>query len=362
MIRVLHVGKFCPPFKGGIESFVLDLSKALNSLGIKSDILCIGQKTADEHLIPVRNLFTLNSLPVSPGIVLKTLSLSERYDIIHIHSPNPLAEIASIFVKKPVVIHWHSDIVRQKFSYKIYKYVQKEALKRAKAVIATSPQYAESSLQIQPFKEKVRVIPLGVDPERFEEDYDERFSEFKKLVEGKKVVLSIGRLVEYKGFEFLIKSAKFLNPETVIVILGEGKLRKHLEDLIKRERLYGRVILFGKVENINPYMRICDVFCLPSITRSEAFGLVLVEALYFGKPLITTDVKGSGMSYVNLDGKTGFVVPPENPKAIAHAINRLLGNLNLYETFSRNALLRFGEFDIRNIAKRIEALYREVLK
>jgi glycosyltransferase involved in cell wall biosynthesis len=123
--------------------------------------------------------------------------------------------------------------------------------------------------------------------------------------------------------------------------------------MIKRENLNDKVILTGKVKNINSFLSKCDVFCLPSISRNEAFGLVLVEALYFGKPLVTTNVEGSGMNFVNIDNFTGFVVEPRNPKALAEAINKILSDEDLYKILSQNAKKRFNEFKIEAIGDKI---------
>jgi N-acetyllactosaminide 3-alpha-galactosyltransferase/rhamnosyl/mannosyltransferase len=131
--------------------------------------------------------------------------------------------------------------------------------------------------------------------------------------------------------------------------------------MIKRENLNDKVILTGKVKNINSFLSKCDVFCLPSISRNEAFGLVLVEALYFGKPLVTTNVEGSGMNYVNKDGETGFVVEPKNTKTLAEAINKILSDEDLYKRLSQNAKKRFNEFKIEAIGDKIINLYKDIL-
>lgn len=165
----------------------------------------------------------------------------------------------------------------------------------------------------------------------------------------------------YKGFEYLIESAKYLNDNTIVLIVGAGPLYEDLINLIKKLALEEKVYLIGKVENIQTFIKKCDVFCLPSVERSEAFGLVLVEALFYGKPLVTTEVYGSGMSYVNKNNITGLVVPPKNPKALADAINKILMDKDLYQKFSKNALERFKEFEISSVGDKILALYEEVL-
>lgn len=370
-MKVLHLGKLCPPTEGGIEVATFDLLKYLNNAGIKADLICFDNKSeggvyGNFDLYSCKMNFKLRSTPLSFDFVKIFLKIQDEYDIIHVHSPNPLAELLSLYTRKKVIVHWHSDIVRQKFLYFFYKPFQQLALKKADRIVCTSPDYLNSSLQIRKFREKSVVIPLGLDIEKIVksdpkiQDSVEKF--LREKFSGKKIVLSIGRLVKYKGFEYLIRAGRYLGDDTVILIGGGGPFYKKLEEIIKMEKLEEKVFLLGRVENALFLIKNCDVFCLPSILRSEAFGFVLVEALYFGKPLITTKVEGSGMNYVNVDGVTGIVVPPRDSYAIAEAIKRILGDSSLYFTFSQNALERFKEFDMENIGKKVIKLYEEVLK
>lgn len=367
-MKILHIGKFCPPNEGGIELFTYDLLDYLNSNGIKADLLCFGDKTEESiyrgfKYYSCRMNIKLNSAPFSMDLVKTFKAIEKEYDIIHVHSPNPLAEILSIFSSKKVIIHWHSDIVKQKISYRLYKPLQQMALKKATKIICTSPQYLETSDQLKKFKDKATIIPLGLDKRRLNsETKDEKVSEFLNKVRDKKIVLSVGRLVEAKGYKYLIQAGKYLGDDKVILIAGGGKLYNELKQQIIELGLENKIFLSGKIEiNYVPYiLNSCRVFCLSSI--NESFGLVLVEALYFGKPLITTDLKGSGMSYVNKSGETGLIVPPKNPKALADAINKILSDEQLYQTFSKNTLERFKEFEISSIVKKIIKLYNEILK
>ncbi|MEM2661591.1 MAG: glycosyltransferase [Nitrososphaeria archaeon] len=363
-MKVLHLGKFCPPTVGGMEVFTYDLLEYLNSKNIKADLLCFNKESKKGNIFrnftfhSCRTNLILRSAPLSIDFVKTFKDIEKDYDIIHVHSPNPLAEILAIFSTKRVIIHWHNDIVRQKILYKFYKPIQQRVLNKAEKVICTSPNYLETSVQLKNFKDKAVIIPLGVNYKRLE-----RWSENKEIISvldkysSKKIVLAMGRLVEYKGFEYLIEAGKYLDDSFVILIAGGGPLYNKL----KRKNLKDRVILLGKVNNITPLLKRCDIFCLPSISRNESFGLVLVEALYFGKPLVTTAVDGSGMNYVNQNGITGFVVPPKDPFAIADAIKKICFDRKLYLKFSENAKERFKEFDIKTIGEKIIKLYSEVL-
>ncbi len=364
-MNVLHLGKFCPPKEGGIELFTYDLLEYLNNNGIKADLLGFDNITRKENYrnfqyYGCKTNYVINSAPISFDYFRIFNEIKKNYDLIHIHSPNPLAETISLSCNKNVVIHWHSDVIRQKYFYLLYKTIQKKVLDKAKVIVCTSRQYMETTLQLKQFKSKCVVIPLGLAPERlnYNNINDENYlNDFKH----KKIVLSIGRLVEYKGFEYLIDAAKYLNEDIVIFIAGTGKLYNKLQKRIQNNQLDNKVILLGTVNNISSWMKRCDLFCLPSISRNEAFGLVLVEALYFGKPLITTEVTGSGMNYININGQTGLVVPPMDPGAIANAINTILSDESLSKKFSQNATERFSEFEIDKVGEKIKMLYEKIL-
>jgi len=343
-MKVLHLGKFCPPNEGGIEVFSFDLLEALNKKGIKADLLCFDNYTKEDiynnfKYFACKMNIKLNSAPLSYDFVKTFQKIANDYDIIHIHSPNPLAEVLSLFTDKKTIIQWQSDIVKQKIAYQFYKPIQQKILQKAKKIIVTCPQYLNTSDQLKDYKDKAVNIPLGLNTKRLEIK-DENIEEFKKIkneIDNKKIVLAVGRLVEYKGFEYLVEASRFLKDDIVVLIAGGGPLYDHLQNKINNLNLSNKVLLLGRINNVSVFIKNSDLFCLPSISRNEAFGLVLVEALYFGKPLVTTNVDGSGMNYVNIHNKTGLVVPPKDPKALAEAINIILSDENLYSRFSKNA-------------------------
>jgi len=368
-MKVLHLGKFCPPNEGGIEVFSFDLLEALNKKGIKADLLCFGESTKEDiynnfKYFACKMNIKLNSAPLSYDFVKTFQKIANDYDIIHIHSPNPLAEVLSLFTDKKTIIHWHSDIVKQKVIYQFYKPVQKKVLQKAKKIIVTSPQYLNTSDQLKNYKDKAVIIPLGLNTKRLEikDKNIEEFEKIKNKINNKKIVLAVGRLVEYKGFEYLVEASRFLKDDIIVLIAGGGPLYDRLQNKINDLSLSNKVLLLGRINDVSIFMKSSDLFCLPSISRNEAFGLVLVEALYFGKPLVTTNVEGSGMNYVNIHNETGLVVSPKDPKALAKTINMILSDKNLYSQFSKNAKERFKEFEINSIADRLINLYQEVLK
>ncbi len=363
-MKVLHIGKFCPPAKGGMETFAQDLVRHLNKNGVEAHLFCF-----DKHTYKNENLMyfafktdgVFFSAPFSLALVRYFLKVQNNYDIIHIHTPNPLAEVLSFFTNKPVVIQWQSDIIKQKLFYRFYKPFQQRALQKASKIICALQDYLDTSEQLKEFKDKTAIIPLGVDTKRLEDtSFDYKYNSIKDKLKGKKIILSIGRLVYYKGFEYLIESAKYLPDDFLILIIGDGYLFDKLNNMIKSRNLEQRIILLGEVENINPFLKNCDIFCLPSIGRAESFGIVLVEALYYKKPLITTNVYGSGLTYINKDNQTGLVVPPKDPKAIADAIIKILSDKDMYDRFSKASFERFQEFDITNTVNLIVNLYKSI--
>jgi len=368
-MKIIHLGKFCPPNEGGIEVFSFDLLEALNKKGIKADLLCFGESTKEDiynnfKYFACKMNIKLNSAPLSYDFVKTFQKIANDYDIIHIHSPNPLAEVLSLFTNKKTIIHWHSDIVKQKVIYQFYKSVQKKVLQKITKIIVTSPQYLNTSDQLKDYKDKAINIPLGLNTTRLEikDENIEEFEKIKNKINNKKIVLAVGRLVEYKGFEYLVEASRFLKDDIILLIAGGGPLYDHLQNKINDLSLSNKVLLLGRINDVSIFMKNSDLFCLPSISRNEAFGLVLVEALYFGKPLVTTNVEGSGMNYVNIHNETGLVVSPKDPKALAETMNMILSDKNLYSRFSKNAKERFKEFEINSIADRLINIYQEVLK
>lgn len=368
-MKVLHLGKFCPPTEGGIENFSYDLIEYLNKKGINTDLICFGESTKkfnykNFNILQCKMISKIQSAPLSYDYYRIFNEVEKNYDIIHIHSPNTLAEVLTLNSNKKIIIHWHSDIVKQKLLYFFYKVIQKIVIKKSDIIICTSQEYLNKSDQLKNFKNKVVIIPLGLNQDRlkvysFGEDNDINF-QFEKI-KGKKIVLSVGRLVIHKGFKYLIKAGKYISEDAVILIVGGGPLYQNLKKMVVSEKLENKVFLLGPIGSIKIkyLLKFCDIFCLPSIM--ESFGLVLLEALYFGKPLITTNLEKSGMNYINHDGITGLIVPPKDPVSLANAINKLLSDKKMYETFSKNALDRFKEFEISSIGDKIIDLYKNVI-
>jgi len=369
-MRVLQVGKYYPPYVGGIETFVYNLTEELIKY-INVDILCFNKSlktqidnTGKYHVYRIGSMMKISSTPISPAMIFYLNRIYKNYDILHVHLPNPMANLAYFLVRPStkLIIHWHSDIIKQKILLKFYEPLLYWFLKRADIIIATSPNYINSSRYLSKFKEKTIAIPVGINPKNLIPKY-EIVQYIKRKYTNKPIIFSLGRLVYYKGFEFLIKAMKYV--DAYLIIGGDGPLKQKLENLIKELNLSNKVFLIGKIKNeeIGSYYQACDIFCLPSIERSEAFGLVQVEAMFFGKPIVSTNIKGSGVSWVNQHKITGLIVEPKNHLALANALNTLIKDEKLRKRLGKNAKKRAKEmFHIEIVSKKILDVYQNLLK
>ena len=386
-MRVLHVGKFFAPFAGGIENFMLDLLRGCAAEGVAQACLvheAPGQKGLDgEHfdfLERFRRVPTLGQLsyaPISPGFgrALERMLDEFRPDILHLHLPNTSAfwALKSRQARAiPTVVHWHSDVVgpgldaKLKMLYPFYRPLERALLRRADEVIATSPPYLESSRVLQSFRDKCRVIPLGLDPARLEPSGTATATASVWRKDDRLKVLAVGRLSRYKGFEVLLRAAARV-ADVEVVIVGEGQERRRLERYLHRE--FGdeagqRLRLIGSVDDAgrNRLMAGCDVFCLPSVNRGEAFGLSLVEAMAAGKPQIATRVPGAGMDWVVEEGRTGWMVRSGEAGELAALLARLARQRSILREAGRQARQRFEQrFRIDAVARQIMAVYESVL-
>jgi len=375
-MKILHVGKFFHPYHGGMENFLTDLVLEQTFRGLDSSVIVhhhnTFQSTTHEIIksVAVTRTLSLGQMvyaPLAPtfGYHLAKAIAGIQPDIIHLHLPN-LSAFWILFIDKkiPLVLQWQSDVVRSKvderlsFFYPTYRVLEVKLLERAQAVIASSENYLRESEILQPFKEKTSVIPLGLNPDRIYRPSQEEIDKVKKRFDGF-LVLSVGRFTYYKGFEYLIDAAKDV-PEASFVIVGDGPLRNKMIQKISHAGLQNRFFLPGSLSDkeLHTIMASCDLFCLPSIERTEAFGIVLLEAMVFGKPLITTDIEGSAVNWVNLAEETGLVVRSADAAALAKGINSLLRNPEARIEMSHRARKRLNKlFRIQAVSEKILALY-----
>jgi rhamnosyl/mannosyltransferase len=305
------------------------------------------------------------SASISPQLVVKLKEMQNGYDIIHVHLPDPMATIA-LFVARPrskLILHWHNDIVRQRMLLKMFLPFQNWMTRRAGAIVTTSPNYIEGSPYLAPYKAKCHVVPIGVDKGSFKVS-DHAVSKIKQRYGNRRIVFSVGRLSRYKGYEYLVRAAGMLSDDYVVLIGGTGPLYRELSDQIDRDDLRHKVFLLGRVahEDLGSYYEASDLFCLSSVSRNEGFGLVQLEAMLFKKPVVSTNVKGSGVTWANLNGETGLVVAPEDPTALAKAIERICSDREIYSRFAQAGFERTTrEFTKDRMLSAVIDLYGVVL-
>lgn len=370
-MKVLQLGKFYP-IRGGVEKVMYDLMLGLSERDVQCDMLCASTEDFPAGEIVINSFAKLIVVPtkikvaatmLAPSMIPKLRQIAKEYDIIHIHHPDPMASLAlflSGFTGK-VVLHWHSDILKQKMLLKMYKPLQSWLINRADLIVGTTPVYVEESPFLQHVKHKLDYIPIGVEPIQANPDL---VTAIKAKNKGRFVIFSLGRLVDYKGYEYLIKSAQFLEDNSKIIIGGKGPLFDSLNELIQKLGVQDKVELLGFVsdEVAYAYFKACDVFVLSSIWKTEAFAIVQIEAMSCGKPIISTAIEGSGVSWVNRHNVSGITVPICDDKAIAEAIETLNNNSDFYNSMSIGSLDRYENlFKRDNMVAVCLQLYNNIL-
>jgi glycosyltransferase involved in cell wall biosynthesis len=361
-LKVLQVGKFYPPHMGGIETHLEALCGQLAGFcDLRVIVASENREAIDEVLNDVRvsrvpTQLTLASTPLCVGMIAQIRQSSA--DIVHLHLPNPgavLAYLASSH-RGRLVITYHSDTVRQKVLGALFDPWLQAALRRAAAIVATSPDYLRTSASLAPHRERCHVIPYGIALERFEQCDPSAVAELRRQY-GDRLILSVGRLVYYKGFEYLIRAMAQVRGK--LLIIGAGPLEAKLRGMTAELGLHDKVVFAGEIQNENvvPYYHASDIFALASIARSEAFGIVQIEAMAAGIPVVNTRLD-SGVPFVSLDGETGLTVPRGDPEALAAALNRLLDDSALRRSLGDRARVRArNEFSIEAMTSRMLALY-----
>lgn len=356
-MKILQVTNYYFPFIGGIEQVTRDCSDALKGEH-EVKVFCFNHEKGDKidevdgvEIIRAGCFAKVasQSLSFSYGKLLKKTLREFAPDVVIFHYPNPFAAHFLLkYLKRlkncKLIVWWHLDITKQKILGKLFKGQNKRLLRRADKVVATSPKYIEGSRFLQSVREKCVVIPCCVNDSRMHPGAGvlARAEELKKENEGKTVCLAMGRHVPYKGIEYLVRASKLLDENFLVWIGGRGPLTEELKALAADDK---KVTFLGRVENDELVSRIlaCDIFCFPSITKNEAFGIALAEAMAYGKPAVTFTIEGSGVNYVSLDGLTGIEVENRNVAAYAEAIKKLASDAQLRKTYGENAKRRVEE-------------------
>lgn len=373
-MKVLHFSKFFPPYSGGIEQVAFDLVSGCRDFGLDVQVICsndsvssISESFCDIPVYRSGTLMNIFSTPISLTLPWQFLRRAKRSNIIHLHHPHPISSFCVFLFypflrNKKIVVHWHSDIVKQKKLMFFFRPLQNFMLSVCDKILVTSTDYMVNSRDLDKYRNKCESLPIGIDG--LESLVNQKLvAEIKNKFKNKFIIFSLGRHIYYKGFEYLIRSAVGLTDDCLILIGGQGPLTDSYRQIILENKLENKVLLLGKIkqEDLSSYYAACDVFCLPSIEKSEAFGVVQIEAMSLGKPVISTDIPGSGVSWVNKHNESGLIVKVKSSEALSDSILNLKLNPNLLKELGLGAKNRFDKhFTKAHMIKKCLLIYKRL--
>ncbi len=370
-MRILHISKYYSPYLGGVENICKYLVEG--TARHETAVVCFNDGCRDA--VDVVNGHKVYRVATWVNVARQALSLSYfwvlrkairefRPDVIQFHWANPFpAWVLLCVMPKDVklVIHWHMDIIKQKRIYPLIKPVESALLERADLVCVTSPQYRDGSLPLQPFKDKVRIVPNAMDERNFvlQEGDEEKIEAIRAKYGNRPIVFFIGRHIQYKGLPHLICAERFVKSDCVFVIAGGGPLTAELKAQCQSDRVH----FVGRLsdEELKLYHYAATVFAFPSITKNEAFGVALAEAMYCHTPAVTFTIPGSGVNWVSLNGETGIEVANGDDEAYAEAIDRLVTDKEMNKKYGDAGHQRVVEnFTVPKMVAAQEKCYNEL--
>lgn len=382
MIKVLHVYKtFNKLIAGGVEQFIKQLITTKNNPDFNYVVLSLAKKSELESTTPpkINHIFAdknaenklktivykenlnIASNSVSLSLLLDFKKIAEQADVIHYHFPWPFADLLHVFhtIKKPTIVTYHSDIVRQKKLFYFYKPLMNYFLKSVDKIVTTSPNYLATSPILQQYKHKTSVIPIGLNQQNYPIPNPEKLNFWRQKF-GEKFFLFVGVLRYYKGLHILLEAAA--NTTFPIIIVGSGPEEASLKLQAKQLNLtHVHFLGFLDEEDKTTLLQLCFAVIFPSHLRSEAFGISLLEGAMFGKPLISTEID-TGTSYINIANKTGLIIPPNDPQALKQALSYLWDNPEQASIMGKQAVARYHKlFTATQMVDAYEKLYRELL-
>lgn len=347
-IRVLQLAKHFYPDTGGIETATLDIADLLLERNIQADVLStefMGPYptiSRGYHVIRCRANLAVGNKRLSLEYVRRGRELESHYDCALVHVPNPLAMLVALSWRKPVILLWHADIPQTLVRWATAP-LDWAVLRKAASIIGPTPVHLESSHWASAMnREQTVTIPFPFDRSRIPSPtgrtpFVKRIREFRR---GRPLSISIGRLVPYKGFDVLIEAATMFDDRLCALIVGKGPLERDLQQLIDAKGVGNRVMLAGPLsgEELADALTEAHIGCMPSVTSAEMYGLAQVESMAAGLPMVSSDLRRSGVPYVNKHGKTGLNVPPGDPVALASAMLQLVNNKPLWRSLRDGAL------------------------
>lgn len=368
-MRILHFYKtYYPDTVGGGEQVINQLCRGTERLGVTSSVLTLTKSsenltlTQDGHTVHrVKRDFQIASNDFSFSAIKKFATLVKEFDIVHYHFPWPFMDLAHfvVGVKCPTIVTYHSDIVRQQILFRLYSPFMHRFLNDVDRIVATSPNYLATSPVLNKHKNKVDVIPIGIDKRGYPESSAGIMEKLRKRV-GERFFLFVGLIRYYKGLQTLLDALSGV--DYPVVIAGSGPFEGQLKQQALRLGLKN-IIFLGSVseEEKVALLKLCYAFVFPSHLRSEAFGISLLEGAMFGKPMISCEI-GTGTSYINIDNQTGIVVPPSDPTAFRNAMRHLWESPGLAAEMGARAEERYWKlFTADQMAVRYVEVYKELL-
>jgi len=373
MKKILQIPNYLYPHIGGIEQVARDFANAIPGEEYEQKIICFNEDAQDGDYVCHRGetvhdvvdgvevircgcvaKVASQSLSATYGRELKKVMNEFKPDIVVFHYPNPFVAHYLLKYKKrdfKLLIYWHLDITKQKTLKKLFYRQNLALIERADRILGATPKHINESEFTPQFGDKKAILPYAIDEKRLviSEDEIAKAAEIRKKYEGKVLGFFIGRHVPYKGLEYLVEASKYVQSNMHFLIAGSGELTESLKQKAAGDE---KIEFIGRISDSDwrSYLYACDIFCFPSITRNEGFGLALAEGMYYGKPAVTFTIPGSGVNYVNLNGATGIECPNRDSKAYAKALDKLANDVDLREKYGKAARQRvldnftFGQF------------------
>ncbi|WP_345829049.1 glycosyltransferase family 4 protein [Pantoea sp. BRR-3P] len=369
MIKVLHFYKtYYPDTFGGIEQVIFQLAEGSKNSDIETNVLSLtpgetnlNATIASHNAFKIHSDFSVASSPFSFSALSLFKELSSEADIIHYHFPWPFMDALHFICKinKPTVVSYHSDIVRQKKLLKIYTPLMHKFLSSVDKIIATSPNYVETSPTLKKYLDKVEVIPIGINQEGYDLPNSAVLNSWRTRLP-ERFFLFVGTLRYYKGLHVLLDANK--DKDFPVIIVGSGPIENELKLQVEKLGLKN-IIFLGALDDVDKIalLHLCYAMVFPSHLRSEAFGISLLEGAMFSKPLISSEI-GTGTSWINIHNETGIVIPPSDPEALAMALETLWENPELAKTYGNKAYERYREhFTGEKMVSAYQFLYKSLI-